>query len=249
MKMILPITFIFLIASCRLYAYSNYYNQSPIGWHWNNVVEPLKNKKTPYPKTNQNNPIQKMKRIHYLLHYYQDRALLNPTVENIKDYLMVQNMIMQQSTLFSQNWQKTILLYPEFNYRISHPTDSAILQLAQSNLHQKEIAVVKILSKKLGLLFFYNGNNPLSNEMAKTVFQFSSLYHFSTITVSMDGKIIKSNLPSQMNQGQAENLQIKALPALVLVNPKTGWHQVLTYGYASEDDLLSDCYNVYSRTL
>src|SRR3990167_1399042 len=231
--------------SQQIFAYSDYYNESPTGWHWNNVDDKTitpKNKKEDF----KNNPIAQMNRIHYLLNYYKDRALLNPTVENIKNYLVMQNMIMQQSTLFSQNWQKTMLLYPEFNYGISHPTDSAISELSQSNLHDNEIKVVKSMTQHMGLLFFYNGNNPLSSEMMKTVSTFSHQYGFSSIAVSVDGKVIQSDMPFKINHGQAESLGIKALPALVLVDPKTHWHNVISYGYASSDDLLSDCYNVYT---
>lgn len=229
-------------------AYSSYYNQSPIGWHWNNNIEPAIEKKAKQNKQVENgdDPVKKMHRIHQLLNYYKDKAVLNPTVENIKEYLVIQNMIMRQSTTFEDNWKKTMLLYPEFNYGITHPTDSAISQISQSNLHDKMASIVKAMPQQYGLLFFYNGNNPLSPEMEKTILYFSKFYGFSTIAVSVDGKIISGGLQSHIDHGQAESLGVKALPAIVLVNPKTGAHAILAYGYASEDDLLVDCYNAYS---
>lgn len=233
------------IMSCNACAYSAYYNQSPIGWHWNNETQdPVFPKKKKSEATMQNNPIQQMKRIHQLLAYYKDKAVLNPTVENIKEYLVIQNMIMEQSSLFSENWKKTMLLYPQFDYGISHPTDSAITQIAQSDLHDKQVSIVKMMAKDYGLLFFYNGNNPLSYQMEKTVSTFSSFYHFSTIAVSVDHIVIPGLLNTKINHGQAQTLGIKALPALVLINPKTGGHSVLSYGYASVNELLMDCYNV-----
>lgn len=248
---------IFFINSQDIYAFSTYYNQNPQGWHWNNLqgknsvdeIEKLKKIKNQSEKTmkdnKNNNPIEEMSRVHLALKYAKDRAVLNPTVENIREYLMIQNMVMDQSTRFSKNWRKTMLLYPEFDYGVSHPTDSAISQIVQSNLHNKKATVAKLLAHQFGLLFFYEGSNPLSTAMAKTVKQFSQFYGFSTIAVSVDHTIIPNLLPTRIDSGQARNLGVKALPALVLVNPKTGQHQILTYGYASINELLTDCYNVY----
>jgi len=238
-----------------VFAYSEYFNQNPMGWHWNNALENTSVKKereaseesAKNDPTDPNNPIAKMNRIHNMLRYAKDQAVLNPTVENIKDYLMIQNMIMQQSTVFSENWKKTMLLYPEFDYGISHPTDSAISQIAESDLHNKKIATVKMMSKHYGLLFFYNGRNPLSAQMTKTVESFSNFYGFSTLAVSVDHQMIPSSLKQKSDNGQAEALEVKALPALVLVNPQSGTHFVLRYGYASVNELLSDCYDAYSN--
>ena len=246
--------FCICILTCNASGYSAYFNQSPIGWHWNNEIQqPVlpKKKKTLNDTQNrdQNSPIQKMKRIHELLAYYKDKAVLNPSVENIKDYLVIQNMMMEQSSLFATNWKKTMLLYPQFDYSISHPTDSAITQIAQSDLHENQVSIVKEMAKEYGLLFFYNGNNPLSFQMEKTVSVFSNFYHFSTIAVSVDHTVIPDLLNTKINHGQAEALGVKALPALVLVNPKTGEHFVLSYGYASVNELVTDCYDVNTGAL
>lgn len=231
-----------------MFAYSQYYSESPTGWHWNNVPEkpilkkPKKSKMT--KNNNDNNPIKEMQRMHELIAYYKDKAILNPTVSNIRNYLIVQNSVMQQSSLFAKNWRKVMLLYPEFDYGISHPTDSRISQIAESNLHQNQVAVVKLMAKQDGLLFFYDGKNPLSAQMEQTVSQFASFYHFSVIAVSMDGIVIPAGFNTEINHGQAQALGIKALPALVLVDPENGAHFILSYGYASINALLADCFAV-----
>lgn len=229
-------------------AFSQYYNQNPIGWHWNDEMEKQNKKQIKKPmieNKNNSNPILEMKRVHLALQYAKDRAVLNPTVENIREYLIIQNMIMNQSTRFADNWKKTMLLYPEFDYGISHPTDSAIAQVVQSNLHNQKAKIAKLMAKQFGLLFFYNGSNPLSLVMEKTLTQFASFYGFSIIAVSVDRNIIPHLLPTRIDNGQAMSLGVKAFPALVLVNPKTGAHHILTYGYASINELLTDCYNIY----
>lgn len=244
----MSIIFLFIFSQ-NAFSFSNYYDENPIGWHWNDEATKhhLKPTKMHSMQNKDNtNPIEQMKRVHLALQYAKDRAVLNPTVENIREYLMIQNMIMNQSTRFEQNWKKTMLLYPEFDYGISHPTDSAISQVVQSNLHNKKAVVAKLMAKQFGLLFFYNGSNPLSMVMEKTLQQFSQFYGFSIIAVSVDRTIIPHLLSTRIDNGQAANLGVKALPAVVLVDPKTGAHQILTYGYASINELLTDCYNVYT---
>lgn len=245
------ISTVFQFYSEEALSYSTYYEKTPVGWHWNNNLENA-NPKIEKPKPNQNksdsdnNPIKQMDRIHHLLAYYKDKAVLNPTVENIREYFIVQNMMMKQSSLFAENWKKTMLLYPQFDYGISHPTDSAISQISQSHLHDKKAAVAKLMAHQFGMLFFYEGKNSLSAAMENTVSQFSHFYGFSVIAVSLDHVVIQGGMPSQMDNGQAAALGVKASPAVVLVDPKTGAHTILTYGYASINELLTDCYNVYT---
>ena len=231
-----------VILSVNGYAQSTYFEKNPEGWHWNNMKEAIKQTKS--KKTKSTDPIIQMKTIQKTLEIAKDRAVLHPTVSNIRDYLVIQNRITEQSTLFAQNWQKTLLLYPEFDYNLKHPVDSSENQAYQTQLHDLKVQTAHQLSSQFGLLYFYRGNDALDQVMAKTVLQFSSWYHFSLIGVSVDGKAIATINNNRINHGQLQAFNIKALPALVLVNPITGARSILSYGYASNDDLLTSCFNL-----
>ena len=239
-----------LIFCVHGYAQSDYFAKNPQGWHWNNLIDKrmqkriMKSKNMSAAKDSDDSPISQMKAIHKALEIAKDRAVLNPTVSNIHEYLVIQNMITEQSTQFAQNWQRTILLYPEFDYNLKHPVESSENQAFQSQVHDLKVRAVNQLSKNDGLFYFYRGNNTLDQVMAKTVTQFANWYHFSLIGISVDNKILPNIKNNKINQGQAQLLGIKALPALVLINPKTGSHSILSYGYASNDELLTSCFNL-----
>lgn len=252
MKIICAFTLI-LILSVKVSAQSLFFEKTPEGWHWNNMQKMQKHKKNrekekaiSVTKSNSDNPIVQMSAIHKALEIAKDRAVLNPSVKNIRDYLLIQHMITEQSTRFAQNWQKTLLLYPEFDYNLKHPVDASENQAYQSHLYDVKVQITKQLSQRFGLFYFYRGDNVVDQVMSKTVVQFANWYHFSLIGISVDHKGIADIQNNRINQGQMQQLKVKALPALVLVNPKTGAHMILSYGYASNDELLTSCLNLTS---
>ena len=232
------------------HANSAYFQKNPVGWHWNDVTlkSVSKEHKHPRPKAPQlqkvMGPIQEVAKVHHAMIVARDRAVLNPTVASIHAYMIIQQAIENKATQFTMNWQKMLLLYPQYNYGVTHPTEAVANQLYQDRIRALKEHVVHRLSRHFGLLYFYRGSNPLSHQMAKTVVAFAKWNHFALIGVSMDHLTIPVIAENKANRGQATRLGVKALPALVLVNPKTGQHQVMAYGYLSQNELTTAAFNV-----
>jgi hypothetical protein len=53
--------------------------------------------------------LEQRKTIEQKLH----QAIISPSIENIKSYLTLQRALMDQSQRFAENWQKTLLYYPD----------------------------------------------------------------------------------------------------------------------------------------
>ena len=165
------------------------------------------------------------------------KAILYPTVENMRSYLILQNFVTNQASLFTQVWKRTLLEYPDLDYSILHPIQNSAQHVMYAETSKKEDEAIQSFAKQYGLFFFYRGNNSLDQALAPIIESFSRGNHISLIPVSMDGKTLAVFGSNQIDRGQAEKLGIKYFPALILVNPKNQKIQPLNYGFISDADL------------
>ncbi len=211
------------------------------GWHWYNEAYFLARSKKGHKKAETKNKVPKKENtaveqiliLRKIVDETKAKAILYPTVENLREYIMLQNYVVNQATLFGHVWQKTLLEYPELDFSIMHPNQNAAQHIVQGEEIKKEEAAVREYSKTFGLLFFYRGNNPLDEAFATTVQDFSSTYGITLIPVTVDGKSLPIFKESRINQGQAEKLKIKFFPALILVDPTLQKAIPLNYGFIS----------------
>ena len=227
-------------------ASSNYYFHQPVGWHWDNVHQKavVMKRKPSAPTINQMNPMQQVKAVHHALMMAKDEAVMSPTPQNIARYMAIQKWVENQSTRFTVNWMKTLLQYPQYNYELHHPTASFINQVHNIHIDRAKAHLAKKLAKQDMLVFFYRGMNPLDQQYSKSVVPFAKQYGFKLMGASMDGYRIGSIKMNIDGRGYYRAFGLKALPALVLLNPQTGKHTLISYGYYAEDDILNSLYKV-----
>lgn len=225
-----------------------YFARAPQGWHWNN--EPTKKVvRTTRGQPHHSaivmaklNPVQQVKAIHQALIRAKDLALEDQTPQNIARYMAIQQWVYQQATSFSKNWVRTLLLYPQYNYVLKHPTATSVHQVKLSDRHKTSEKLAQLLAKKDMLFYFYRGENQLDQEGAKSVIPFAQNYGFNLVGASMDGHALKT-IPTNINgKSDYKAFGLKALPALVLVNPQTGKHTLFSYGYPSQNGILRRLY-------
>ena len=233
------------------FAGNAYFEHAPLGWHWNNIPKKQKIiKKQPVKRQaslSQMSAPEQIKTIHNAMIMAKDMAIMNPTPQNIASFLGMQQWMYQQSSRFANNWARTLLIYPEYNYRITHPTSNYILQYKHIEHHKQEKAMARKLAREYTLFYFYRGQNPLDQAFAKSVKSFASEYFFRLIGASMD-KHALPNIKININgSDEYRAFHLKALPALVLVNPASGQSKVLHYGYTSINGLLDAIYNLVTQ--
>ncbi len=233
-------------------ANASYFDQDPMGWHWNNTPdEPEQQDDQNQPATTQttisNDPMQHLKAVQHLLDEAKAEAVLNPTVENVKNYMAIQQYVMNQSTQFANTWQKTLAYYPEYNYSVNHPTEAATRQIYLSQINEQKVGAAKLLAQNNGLIFFYQGKSQETQAQAASIADFAKLYGFALIGVPVDGVAIEAIPDNRPDSGQSQRMGVSSFPALILVNPKSGQYIPLAYGYPTQDELLSDCLNVVTN--
>jgi len=231
---------------------TNAFAYQAIGWHWYNELPFMQEKKkqeqkeqkehmeptdSPVKESMQVTAVAEIKKLREGVEEAKAKAILDPTEVNVRDYIALQNYVATKATMFSQVWQKILLDYPGLDLRVVSPTQSAIQSVVYDEKRKKESEVIRYFSERYGLLFFYRGENPLDNELARVVSTFVQENSISFIPVSVDGKVLEIFATGKVNNGQAEKLGIKHFPALVLVDPGGKKIKPVNYGFISGAEL------------
>ena len=226
-----------------------------IGWHWYNVPdETALEAKLPKPippivpsveslpiapKHKPKTALEKLKA--FQAHYEEVKAewTINPTVENSAKLMRMNAYMTNMSHKAALAGQQALLKYPELSNRLKHPTDTVGRQAHIDQLNQKEEQAVKALAKKFGLFYFYYGKDPMAQALSPSIQQFAERYGIELIGVTMDGTVHEVIKHNRANDGQAKNFEVKAFPALILVNPQKAQFQPIAYGFIAHGELLN----------
>lgn len=175
------------------------------------------------------------------LQTYMDRAIDNPTKENVEAYYLLQRVMMDKAETFSKVAGKVVVgdkLLDEVN-RFS--LDGGTVNRSTRIAREKSEEAVRMVSEKAGLFFFFSDECKLCGEQVRILSQFENVFGTKIQPVSIDGSPIKGgNLKKEpiLDQGQAELLGIeKGAPAIYMAAPPDKWVP-LAFGVVSQNQLM-----------
>jgi conjugal transfer pilus assembly protein TraF len=216
-----------------------FWDRKAEGWHWYEVFsrdaqrEPPPAQEAKIPPT----PTQTLATFKAEVTRRLHRALVEPSFQNVKAYQMIQKILVDRSETFAKRWLEVLYQTPELDETVRYPISQAARHIYLDRRVQETTQVMKTLSKRYGLLFFFKGDCPYCHQFAPLVKQFSNTYGWSVLAVSLDGSSLKEFPGSQRDNGAASKLNIEQVPALVAVNPQTGHLVPVSYGMQSVDQL------------
>jgi conjugal transfer pilus assembly protein TraF len=216
------------------------YDNNTIGWHWYNEPAKKENQSNNLEATFQNlAPTEQLKILQEVTDNLKDKAILSGNVSDIAAYKKAQDFWVNKATNFTVGWEKMLLLHPELDYSLQHPHENALEPLVENVEHAKEDQAIAEVAKTSGLLFFYRGANTGDLLFAHIIRNYAAIHNISLLPVSVDGVFSPEfkNNHSDDGQQKAQAIGLNYFPALVLVNPNTGTHQIISYGFKSSDEL------------
>jgi conjugal transfer pilus assembly protein TraF len=77
----------------------------------------------------------------------------------------------------------------------------------------------------------------LCTAFALVVRDFAARYNLTVLGVSLDGIVLREFPTSRQDNGIATSLNIKVVPALIAVHPKTGKQIPIAYGMISQSEM------------
>lgn len=230
--------FCFIFMSVDLQA--GFFDRKAEGWHWYQTKkeekeEPEENKQKDI--SDPTSPTKWLEMQQKQLKESLNLALFHPSFKNVKNYQILQKKMMDRSENFSEMWQRVLFSTPSLDENTSFPITQvgrhAYLEIQQ----KKKAELIKKISKSYGLFFFFKGDCAYCHVFAPIVKQFSKKHNIEIIPISLDGGKVKEFPNAIQNNGAAQKLEIKAVPALIAVNPSTQKTLPISYGVNSIEDL------------
>lgn len=202
------------------------------GWAW--YEDPNKeDEKTSIPKEKPESIEQVRKELEDRL----SKALLNPTDENIREYMKEQQKWVNKSEQFAIAWAKILLQHPELDETLKNPTSQYGIQLKEHIRQQKRRVKIEELARNNGLFFYYEGNAKTSQAFSEVVTNFAEKYGWTVLAISIDDVLLPDFPSSKLDNGISKMMQVKVFPSLYIVDPKQKLVTPIAYGLATLSDI------------
>jgi conjugal transfer pilus assembly protein TraF len=219
-------------------AYAGFFDEHAHGWHWYQQEEEKEKVEIEQAKkTKTISPLQAIKNIRKEIETKKAIALLEPTEENLAEYIKTQEYWTDRAEQFSVVWQQVIRKHPELNYSLKHPTSELAKRVEAKSLTLEKQQAVKAISKEYGLFYFYRGDCPYCQRFSPILKSFAKRFGLNIIAISLDGQPNEHFPLAKPNNGIGEKWNVTQVPAVFAVSPKTDSVLPISFGLQSEVDL------------
>lgn len=223
----------------------HYFGDRERGWFWyEDPPPPLKEQKHPGKKQALTNvdPQARLKAFQKKLEDARAMAVMEPTEDNVKRYIEIQTLAMEQSSVFADQWRRVIWANPQLDNTVRNPV-SAVGSWVNKDMHRDAQAdAVHALGRSEGLFFFYKSSCPYCVAQAPILARFAATYGLRVMAISLDGSTLPEFPNARLDNGLSEQLGVSGTPATFMVNPRTRAITPLAFGIVSESELLDRVY-------
>jgi len=247
----------FFIASCLIFsccAWALDDSSYAVGryWGYDSVEESIDEiQENPKPVEIQVAPapsaIDVMASVTQLIDEAKAKAVLSPTIENVKSFIALKNKAGDMATKFSVVWQEVLLQNAQLDYSAFKPTNNQALITLNKAKRQKMEKFLAYIAQKNGLVYFYEGADDIAQLQAPIITRLASKYGFDVLGVSMDGSIISELEHNSPDNGQAKRMGVQKVPALYSLNTQNGQFMPLSHTMLAEVELEQRLFDVFSH--
>lgn len=175
-------------------------------------------------------------------------ALINPSQENLVNYMEAQKEWIGKAADFSNRWGKALLSRPDLDpTATTFATTHYGRQLQKAIEQEEKTKLIQAVAQEYGLFFFYEGQNKTSQAFAQVVKAFADKYHWTVIGISTDGTPLPE-IPSEAESSLAEKFGINIFPALLAFEAQTQKAVPLAFGLKSLDQIENNIFMQLKNT-
>jgi len=155
------------------------------------------------------------------LESYREKAIDDPTEENILTINLMEKVMREKAYNFAMKSAIVNVKYPVFNSKMANGNTTSLKDDFLKNKAKKEL--FKSLSKDKAFWFFYNDNCPKCVLQSGILQGVAEDYGWRVLAISIDGNPLPNGLFPDFvkNMGHAAELGVMAMPAIYLMDPKT----------------------------
>ena len=166
-------------------------------------------------------------------------AIINPSEQNIRSYLNIQNFVIEKASTFADVAQRVIWTTPELDPTVTgRPVNAKALEVFDREQAGARTNTVAHLSQTHALFFFFRSDCPYCHQFAPLLKNFEAKFGLKIVPISVDGGGLPEFGSPRMDNGIARTLDVRQVPALFLAEPRGGKITPIGYGVLSESELL-----------
>lgn len=228
-----------------LHASDVYYEKNKEGWFWHKTKDQIKIKKkkrekkmVQAPASPHQKAVQEIEGIKQKTHELLSVAVLDPTEENLVDFMAHQKKLLDMSDRFRKAWELALVVNPDLDYTADHPISTIALQAKNKENYLQQINEINQIGQEAGIYFIFSSTCPYCVEQAKVLKRFENTYGISVFPLTINGEGL-NEYPNPGNGRQmADRLDIRRTPSLILVYPQEDKMLPLASGLVTEDELI-----------
>lgn len=151
---------------------------------------------------------------------FRDRAIDQPTPENVRVYLYLQKVMLDRADSFARVSQQVAATDPYLDAVTERPLSPFAANATSAEATARRGEVLRGLAETTGLLFVVDSACSVCVRQADVLVSAQRQYGFALLTVSLDGAAPPGlALPIRPDRGQAQRLGVVGTPALFLMRP------------------------------
>jgi conjugal transfer pilus assembly protein TraF len=136
----------------------------------------------------------------------EDKAIMEPTAQNVRDFLEAHTLVQTKSSDFADVWRRVVWTNPDLDYSLKHPVNNTGIRLKKDQREKETDEHMIALAKEHGLLFFFRSDCPYCHAMAPVLEMIEKKYGMEIFAVSTDNAPLPGLSKWSANKGQFETL-------------------------------------------
>lgn len=205
-----------------------FYEDKQRGWFWHEdrTIEEKKEEKLPQDKVESSKPAETVELtvewINEAIPRVMNRAINNPTDENLAAYAYLQRLALDQASRFSSRMTEFMAMESQLDEAKRRPTSSFALNSfneERNKVVREAINVVKENTK--GIFFFFASDCGYCHRMVPVLHELNKKHGIEILGISMDGGMIRGmewmNVVEDMSNEVSDQFGVNITPTLHLV--------------------------------
>ena len=167
-------------------------------------------------------------------------AILEPTQENIVNYIRFQREQLDRASTFADTWSRSIWQNPELDYTLQRPVGTLAKQTWLEDRRGQREGSMAALTQRYGVFYFYSSSCGACRTFSPVMRALSDNYGLEVLAVSMDGgpNELFPNYVVDSGQYQRMGLEGGTVPAIVLFDTETKQPIPIGYGVMAADEVM-----------
>ena len=167
-------------------------------------------------------------------------AILEPTSENIVNYIRFQREQLDRASTFADVWGRSIWQNPDLDYTLERPVGTLAKQTWLADRRDQREGSMDALTQRYGIFYFYSASCSACRTFSPVMRALSDNYGLEVLAVSMDGgpNDLFPNYVIDSGQYQRMGLQGGTVPAIVLFDTQTKQPIPIGYGVMAADEVM-----------